>query len=127
MLSICVNYYNFFFFFAVISAGVFSVAGPCSESLGVCGTDCDKRCQQKNGQGSCDYTLNPPLCTCYYPCGTPSPPQPKFCDGGAGVCNLDLCWHDCCNAKCAKQYPKGVGSCDSSASPAPLCQCLYPC
>ncbi|XP_058198485.1 defensin-like protein 183 [Rhododendron vialii] len=108
-----------------------SVAGgTCLEGLGLCGSDCDQRCKSRHppgsSSGSCDFTLNPPLCTCYYSCGKqpPAPPQ-RNCHGGLGRCS-QKCNTKCCNASCAAKFNYGQGYCDDSAGVS-ICQCQYVC
>ncbi|EOA26022.1 hypothetical protein CARUB_v10019430mg [Capsella rubella] len=100
-------------------------ANTCMEGLGNC-QQCSERCKAKHGpqgEGSCD--IKNQLCTCYYPCGSPSGPQPKKCYGGAGLCGGN-CGPPCCNQKCAQKYNQGTGFCDSIGHTS-LCKCEYPC
>ncbi|KAL5734019.1 hypothetical protein ACOSP7_031880 [Xanthoceras sorbifolium] len=60
--------------FAIEQMNLPMVKGQCSEGLGLCGTDCNERCNKKHnggGQGSCDNQIHPPLCTCFYYCYDP--------------------------------------------------------
>ncbi|KAL3745873.1 hypothetical protein ACJRO7_014900 [Eucalyptus globulus] len=105
------------------------VEAYCSEGIGLCGkgNECEQKCQARHGpgsQGSCDYIIKPPLCTCYYDCPTP-PPLPKLCNGGGGLCSYS-CEDQCCSDRCATMFSQGRGYCDDSAGPW-LCQCQYPC
>ncbi|OWM86961.1 hypothetical protein CDL15_Pgr015997 [Punica granatum] len=105
-------------------------AAPCSESLGLCGKDCEARCSarhpgQSGVQGSCDYSITPSLCTCYYDCQQPPEPPQKQCTGGAGLCSVK-CQNDCCNANCASKYKQGTGFCNMLPRTW-LCQCQYAC
>ncbi|XP_039165513.1 defensin-like protein 182 [Eucalyptus grandis] len=105
------------------------VEAYCSEGIGLCGkgNECEEKCQARHGpgsQGSCDYIIKPPLCTCYYDCPTP-PPLPKLCNGGGGLCSYS-CEDQCCSDRCATKFSQGRGYCDDSAGPW-LCQCQYPC
>ncbi|KAF7848567.1 hypothetical protein BT93_L1838 [Corymbia citriodora subsp. variegata] len=105
------------------------VEAYCSEGIGLCGkqNECEQRCHASHGPGSrvsCDYTINPPLCTCYYDCPEP-PPPPKVCNGGGGLCTI-TCKDQCCSDRCATKFNQGRGYCDNSAGPW-LCQCQYPC
>ncbi|KAI6680912.1 hypothetical protein NL676_034793 [Syzygium grande] len=105
----------------------------CSVGLGQCkrGNDCQQRCAASHGpasQGSCDFSIHPPLCTCLYDCpGKPpaAPPLPKKCNGSGGLCTLE-CTDQCCSNRCATKFSNGHGNCDKSAGPW-LCQCQYPC
>ncbi|KAI6680906.1 hypothetical protein NL676_034787 [Syzygium grande] len=117
-----------------------TVEAYCSEGIGLCGegNECEQRCMASHGpgsQGSCDYTIKPPLCTCYYNCPEPPPcggsggscpePPPKECNGGGGLCTV-ACTDQCCSDRCATKFSQGRGYCDNSAGPW-LCQCQYPC
>lgn len=138
-----VSYYNKIWFFDYIfqlliqlinlrGNVVHTIKGDtCQEGLGQCGAsnDCDLQCKTRHagqGQGSCDRTIQPPLCTCFYPCGSPSkrPPSPKKCTAGLGAC--DQCRDLCCNGKCAAQFKGGQGFCDNIGAQY-LCQCTYDC
>ncbi|GMH31331.1 hypothetical protein Nepgr_033174 [Nepenthes gracilis] len=104
----------------------------CQDGLGLCGEDCQQRCQQKHagGQGSCDYPLSLPLCTCYYTCGQDPPPRPRRCNDNNGVCSAKECWNDCCNSKCIDKYAgkQAVGTCQEAVGTAyNLCLCEFNC
>ncbi|CAL9227405.1 unnamed protein product [Arabidopsis halleri] len=117
-----------FIIFSIMLASVENKvkANTCTEGLGNC-QQCDERCKANHGpaaKGGCDPKFQ--LCTCYYPCGQgPSPPQPKKCYGGAGVCS-DKCGPQCCNQNCAQKYNQGTGFCDSIGHTY-LCKCQYNC
>lgn len=103
-------------------------ADTCVDGLGTC-QNCDERCKAKHGSSSesnCDRSIGVPLCTCYYQCGSsPSPPSPKKCDGGAGICS-ERCPEICCDMNCAQKYYGGHGFCNTLGTFS-LCQCEYPC
>ncbi|XP_021893125.1 defensin-like protein 182 [Carica papaya] len=103
-------------------------ADICSEPLGYCGNDCESRCLARHigveTQGSCDYTLKVPLCTCYYSCNL-QPPPPETCNDGLGYCTV-ACEEDCCNRKCSEKHYQGRGLCNEIGT-IKLCQCQYPC
>ena len=99
------------------------------EALSVLCDNCNQACVAKHpgGEGACQMLGGISSCICYYDCPPPSPPGPKFCQGGAGVCSLSYCWNDCCNTKCAGKYTNGTGFCTSDIGSTALCQCQYPC
>ncbi|KAI8019448.1 Defensin-like protein 183 [Camellia lanceoleosa] len=100
----------------------------CTDGLGLCGKDCNQRCVAKHpgGQGTCDPTIKPELCSCQYNCDTPpNPPKQKRCNAGLGQCSF-ACQTHCCNDKCAKMFKNGQGFCDDNAG-VNLCQCQYDC
>ncbi|KAJ7943055.1 low-molecular-weight cysteine-rich 59 [Quillaja saponaria] len=47
----------------------------CTEAMGLCQKDCDARCKAKHidGDGTCDYTNIPALCSCNYFCDYAKP------------------------------------------------------
>ncbi|XP_071725216.1 defensin-like protein 183 [Rutidosis leptorrhynchoides] len=99
-----------------------------TEGAGLCGNDCNARCKSRHpgGDGSCNYAIKPPMCTCNYPCGpTPVPPIIRKCNGGQGVCSA-ACRDNCCNQKCAKAYKQGIGFCTDIGNNS-LCNCQYVC
>ncbi|AEE85717.1 Defensin-like protein 183 [Arabidopsis thaliana] len=117
-----------FIIFSIMLASVENKvnANTCIEGIGNC-QQCDVRCKARHGpaaKGACDSKFQ--LCTCNYPCGQgPSPPQPKKCYGGAGICS-DRCGAQCCNQNCAQKYNQGSGFCDSIGNTS-LCKCQYNC
>ncbi|KAH7548586.1 hypothetical protein JRO89_XS14G0174300 [Xanthoceras sorbifolium] len=67
--------------FAIGQMNLPMVKGQCSEGLGLCGTDCNERCNKKHnggGQGSCDNQIHPPL-----------PVSKKIGDGGNAGCRVE--------------------------------------
>ncbi|EOA29046.1 hypothetical protein CARUB_v10025300mg [Capsella rubella] len=103
----------------------------CTDGLGSC-ENCDARCKAKHGLSSvssCDHSIGLPipLCTCSYQCGgsPPSPPSPKICNGGGGICS-QRCPKTCCEINCAQKYNGGHGFCNTLGTFS-LCQCVYPC
>ncbi|XP_056691571.1 defensin-like protein 182 [Spinacia oleracea] len=116
--------------------GMVKADAICQKGLGECKNDCDARCTQLYGPGTgkCDYTLKPPLCTCYYKCGPPSgPPLPPVakCHENDGECSLQSCNDDCCTTRCKAKLPgklEVVGSCQQIiGTPQRLCLCDFDC
>lgn len=106
----------------------------CVIGIGECGNDCEQRCEQSHpgSQGNCDYTVKPPLCSCYYDCSPPSPPPaaPK-CHEDEGECSIQSCNDQCCMDKCHSKYAgksEVSGACqDVIGISTRLCVCEYDC
>ncbi|XP_057251839.1 defensin-like protein 182 [Beta vulgaris subsp. vulgaris] len=111
----------------------------CVIGLGECGKDCEERCTQMHqgnqSHGECDYSLKPPLCSCYYDCTPPSPPPPpppaKKCHENDGICSQESCDDECCMAKCKNKFygeSEVLGICQEIVGASyRLCLCEYDC